>query len=74
MYNVKGSLYNIVRNKKITFSRIIKACQKKFTKNIKIVTKYFKIGQMKINRKCEKIWELETECKRKTICKKMKWN
>ena len=55
MYNVKGSLYNIVRNKKIMFSQIIKACQKKFTKNIKIVTKYFKIGQMKINRKGEKI-------------------
>jgi len=54
MYNVKGILYNIVRSKKIIFSWITKACPKKFTQNIKIVTKYLKIGKMKINRKCGK--------------------
>lgn len=54
MYSVKGILYNIVRNKKIIFSWIIKECPKKFTQNIKIVTKYLKIGKMKINRKCGK--------------------
>lgn len=36
MYNVKGILYNIVRNKKIMFSWIIKACQKSSQKTQKL--------------------------------------